>query len=127
MLSVKLRLTGFQNSFHDLKIELLEGICIAIILLPVTFYFNSIRFYIDIRILIDSATFELRFLMILPLRGLPAVFSITISSDRTFFKNIQFLTPTKFVERHFMLPNEMKGSLLQRIIDIAIQSVHKVT
>ena len=25
MLNVKLRLTGFQNSFHDLQIELLEG------------------------------------------------------------------------------------------------------
>ena len=25
MLSVKLRLTGFQNSFHDFQIELLEG------------------------------------------------------------------------------------------------------
>ena len=54
MLSVKLRLTGFQNSFHDFQIELLEG-----------HYYNnyslnnylfSIRFYIDITILIDSAT-----------------------------------------------------------------------
>ena len=25
MLNVELRLTGFQNSFHDLQIELLEG------------------------------------------------------------------------------------------------------
>ena len=56
MLSVKLRMTGFQNSFHDFQIELLEGHLYTIILLPVTFYFISIRFYIDIRFLIDSAT-----------------------------------------------------------------------
>ena len=54
----------------------MKGICITIILLPVTHYFISIRFYIDIKILIDSALSQLGFLMILPLRGLPAVFQL---------------------------------------------------
>ena len=93
-----------------------------------TFYFISIRFYIDIRISIDSATVAITIFNDSTTAWLASrFFSITISSNRTFFKNIQFLTPTKFVERHFMFPDEMKGSLLQHIIDIVIQSVHKVT
>ena len=126
MLNVKLPLTGFQNSFHDLQIELLEDHLYKNYSLNRDLLVYFYTFYIDIRILIDSATVAITIFNDSITAWLTRRFSITISIDRTFFKNIQFLTTTKFVERHFMLPNEMKGSLLQHI-DIAIQSVHKIT
>ena len=77
----------------------MKVISITIIFLPVTFYlFCLYTLYIDIKILIDSATVAITILMILSLRGLPAVFRITISSDRSFFKTIQFLSTPKFVK-----------------------------
>ena len=79
------------------------------------------------RISIDSATVAFTIFNDSTTAWFNRRFSITISSDRNLFKNIQSLKPTKFVERHFMFPNEMKGFLLQHIIDIAIQSVHKFT
>ena len=127
MLSVNLRLTAFQNSFHVFEIELLKGHLYNNYSLISDLLFSSIRFYIYITIFIDSATVAITIFNDSTTAWLSSHFSITISSDRTLFKNIQFLTPTKFVERHFMLPNEMKGSLLQNIIDIVIQSFHKVT
>ena len=82
---LKLRLTGVSNSFHDFLIGLLEGHFYYDYFVPVTFYlFCFYTLYIDIRILIDSATVTITILLILPLRGLPAVFLITISSDRFF-------------------------------------------
>ena len=56
MLNVKLRLTGFQNSFHDLQIELLEGHLYHNYSLTSDLLVYFYTFYIDIRILIDSAT-----------------------------------------------------------------------
>ena len=49
-------LQEFQNSFHDLQIELLECHLYNNYSLTSDLLFISIRFYIDIRILIDSAT-----------------------------------------------------------------------
>ena len=56
MLTVSLRLTGSQNSFKVFQIELLGGHLYNNYSLTSDLLFYSIQFYIEIRILIDSAT-----------------------------------------------------------------------
>ena len=87
----------------------------TIIFLPVTFYFISTRFI---------STLE--FLMILPLRRLPAVFQL-LSQATDLSLRIFSSWLHQICIKTFMLPNEMKGSLFKHIIDIAIQSFHKGT
>ena len=56
MLSVSLRLTGSQNSFNVFQIELLGGHLYNNYSLTSDLLFYSMPFYIDTRILIESAT-----------------------------------------------------------------------
>ena len=117
MLSVSLRLTGSQNSFNVFQIELLGGHLYNNYSLTSDLLFYSIPFYIDIRILIESATVAITIFNDYTTAWLTCHFlSITISKLLDVSERIQFKVCIRLYKcLHGKSPKMMDSRCVQRL------------